>query len=152
MYTCTLPFLGDLSKFKAEPIIIKEGTTYRIKIGFRVQREIVAGLRYFQASFRKGIRGIRYDSTLSLSALRHIYLSMVILNPPPPPHTVDKSNMMVGSYGPKTEAHEHKSAPDDAPSGMIARGLYTVKSKFTDDDKNIYLEWEWTLQIKKDWV
>ncbi len=75
---------------------------------------------------------------------------MVILNPPT--HTVDKSNMMVGSYGPKTEAHEHKSAPDDAPSGVIARGLYTVKSKFTDDDKNIYLEWEWTLQIKKDWV
>ena len=37
------------------------------------------------------------------------------------------------------------------PSGLLARGLYHVKSKFTDDDKNNLLDWEWSFQIKKDW-
>ena len=49
---------GDLTVLKNSPIIIKEGAPYRVKIEFRVQREIVAGLRYFQNSYRKGIRGM----------------------------------------------------------------------------------------------
>ena len=64
---------------------------------------------------------------------------------------MDKSNYMVGSYGPKTEPHVFLTPAEDAPSGMISRGHYVVKSKFTDDDKNIYLEWEWAFDIKKDW-
>ena len=64
---------------------------------------------------------------------------------------VDKNSLMVGSYGPKTEPHEYQTPIEDAPSGMMARGVYTVKSKFTDDDKNIYKEWEWSLKIAKEW-
>lgn len=64
---------GDLTKFKKNPFVIKEGCTYQIKIQFRVssvdtvhmfvtvpfqvQREIVAGLRYVQLTYRKGIKG-----------------------------------------------------------------------------------------------
>lgn len=66
-------------------------------------------------------------------------------------YTVDTSKHMVGSYGPKTEAHVFSTKPDEAPSGLMGRGGYTVKSKFTDDDKNVYLEWEWGLEIKKEW-
>ena len=58
---------------------------------------------------------------------------------------------MVGSYGPKTEPHVFQTPYDDAPSGMLSRGQYTVKSLFTDDDKHKYLEWEWSFQIKKEW-
>ena len=65
---------------------------------------------------------------------------------------VDKSNLMVGSYGPKTEEHVYTTPVEDAPSGMMARGEYTIKSKFTDDDKNPILEWEWTLKIAKEWA
>ena len=65
---------------------------------------------------------------------------------------VDKGNLMVGSYGPKTEAHVFTTPSEDAPSGMISRGHYNVKSLFTDDDKNKYLEWQWALEIKKDWA
>ncbi|KAK3091832.1 hypothetical protein FSP39_022995 [Pinctada imbricata] len=64
---------------------------------------------------------------------------------------VDKNNVMVGSYGPKQEAQSYTTSAEEAPSGMIARGTYTIKSKFTDDDKNVYREWEWKLDIKKDW-
>ena len=55
--TTFFQFIGDLTKFKDNPIVIKEGVSYKIKIEFRVQREIVAGLRYFQTFHRKGLRG-----------------------------------------------------------------------------------------------
>ena len=54
---CVLCCVGDCSKLKEEPITIKEGCQYRVKIVFRVQREIVAGLRYAQQTYRKGIKG-----------------------------------------------------------------------------------------------
>ena len=65
--------------------------------------------------------------------------------------SVDKKNFMVGSYGPKAEPHEYLTPRLEAPKGMLARGHYTAKSKFMDDDKNVYLEWEWSFAIKKDW-
>ncbi|XP_078348166.1 rho GDP-dissociation inhibitor 1-like [Oculina patagonica] len=115
-----LDLTGDLSVLKDKPMTIKEGASYRIKITFKVNREIVAGLRYHQVTYRKGIR-------------------------------VDKSSLMVGSYGPKAEPHQYQTPFDEAPKGMIARGHYTLKSKFVDDDKNSFLEWEWAFDIKKDW-
>ena len=56
---------------------------------------------------------------------------------------------MVGSYGPKNDLQSYTTKREEAPSGMIARGTYTVKSLFTDDDKNEHLKWEWTLKIEK---
>ncbi|KAJ2161887.1 rho GDP dissociation inhibitor [Coemansia sp. RSA 552] len=64
---------------------------------------------------------------------------------------VDKLEEMCGSYGPKHENQEKTFSQTKAPSGMLARGLYNVKSKFVDDDNNIYLEWTWSMEIKKDW-
>ena len=61
--------LGDLTKFEKSPIIIKEGVQYRIKIVFRVQREIVSGLRYFQATYRKGIRSKQYSAVTMVMSL-----------------------------------------------------------------------------------
>lgn len=60
-------------------------------------------------------------------------------------------NQMMGSYPPKPELQSYTAPVEDAPSGMMARGDYKVKSLFTDDDKNIYLSWEWNLAVKKDW-
>ena len=65
--------------------------------------------------------------------------------------SVDKDNYMVGSYGPKSEPHVFTSPSDETPSGMLARGEYTCKSVFLDDDRNRFLEWEWKLKISKDW-
>jgi len=47
---------GDLKDLKKSSITIKEGCKYKLKIQFRVQREIVSGLRYFQATHRKGFK------------------------------------------------------------------------------------------------
>ncbi|XP_045476073.1 rho GDP-dissociation inhibitor 1 [Harmonia axyridis] len=116
----SLDLTGDLSKLKKETFTIKEGVSYRIRIEFIVQREIVHGLKYVQKTSKLGI-------------------------------PVDKMTHMVGSYAPKTEMQSYTTPPEEAPSGLMTRGGYTVHSLFTDDDKNEHLKWEWTFEIKKDW-
>ncbi|XP_014259290.1 rho GDP-dissociation inhibitor 1 isoform X2 [Cimex lectularius] len=64
---------------------------------------------------------------------------------------VDKMSHMVGSYPPKKEVQSYTTPPEDAPSGALARGSYTVHSLFTDDDKHQHLKWQWAFDIKKDW-
>ncbi|XP_061906442.1 rho GDP-dissociation inhibitor 1-like [Entelurus aequoreus] len=116
-----LDLQGDLENFKKNPFVLKEGVEYKIKVNFKVNKEIVSGLKYIQQSFRKGVK-------------------------------VDKSDYMVGSYGPKpSEEYEFLTSAEEAPKGMLARGTYNIKSKFTDDDKHDHLSWEWSLSIKKDW-
>ncbi|XP_040927930.1 rho GDP-dissociation inhibitor 3 isoform X2 [Betta splendens] len=111
---------GDLSALKEKSFFLQEGARYRLKIHFKVDREIVAGLKYHHVTYRKGVK-------------------------------VDKVSYMVGSYGPRAEEHEFISPVDEAPKGMLSRGHYQIKSCFIDDDKNIYLAWEWNLDINKDW-
>uniref|UniRef100_A0A1A8S4W6 Rho GDP-dissociation inhibitor 1 n=1 Tax=Nothobranchius rachovii TaxID=451742 RepID=A0A1A8S4W6_9TELE len=116
-----LDLTGDLENFKKHPFTLKEGVEYRIKINFKVNKEIVSGLKYNQQLFRKSVR-------------------------------VDKSDYMVGSYGPRpNEEYEFLTTLEEAPKGLLARGTYSIKSKFTDDDKYDHLSWEWGLVIKKDW-
>lgn len=62
-----------------------------------------------------------------------------------------KTTNMVGSYAPKHELQSYTTPVEEMPSGMLARGTYTVKSLFTDDDKNEHLKWEWSFELKKDW-
>jgi len=64
---------------------------------------------------------------------------------------VDKMTHMVGSYAPKAELYSTLTPVEDAPSGLMKRGTYTVNSFFTDDDKSDHLKWEWSIEIKKDW-
>uniref|UniRef100_A0A8C7Z4T1 Rho GDP-dissociation inhibitor 1 n=1 Tax=Oryzias sinensis TaxID=183150 RepID=A0A8C7Z4T1_9TELE len=116
-----LDLQGDLENFRKNPFTLKEGVEYRVKINFKVNKDIVSGLKYTQQTFRKGVR-------------------------------VDKTDYMVGSYGPRpNEEYEYLTAMEESPKGMLARGTYNIKSKFTDDDKNDHLSWEWSLVIKKEW-
>ncbi len=59
-----------------------------------------------------------------------------------------------GSFAPNTEAkpiYEKKFEPDEAPSGMLARGHYEAVSRFVDDDGHDFLLFEWSFDIAKDW-
>uniref|UniRef100_A0A672GE47 Rho GDP dissociation inhibitor (GDI) gamma n=1 Tax=Salarias fasciatus TaxID=181472 RepID=A0A672GE47_SALFA len=56
-----------------------------------------------------------------------------------------KAVCMVGSYGPRAEEQEFLCPLDETPKGMMSRGQYQIKSCFVDDDKNVYLSWEWNL-------
>lgn len=64
---------------------------------------------------------------------------------------VDKMTQMVGSYPPKKEIQSFTTNFEEAPSGLLARGEYSVASLFTDDDKFEHLKWEWSLKVEKDW-
>uniref|UniRef100_A0A672GE63 Rho GDP dissociation inhibitor (GDI) gamma n=1 Tax=Salarias fasciatus TaxID=181472 RepID=A0A672GE63_SALFA len=61
-----------------------------------------------------------------------------------------KAVCMVGSYGPRAEEQEFLCPLDETPKGMMSRGQYQIKSCFVDDDKNVYLSWEWNLNVNKD--
>ncbi|XP_055460394.1 rho GDP-dissociation inhibitor 3 isoform X2 [Psammomys obesus] len=64
---------------------------------------------------------------------------------------VDKAIFMVGSYGPRAQEYEFVTTVEEAPRGALARGLYVVRSLFTDDDRLTHLSWEWCLQVSQDW-
>jgi len=51
-----LDLTGDLNKLKDTPIVVKDGAAYNLTLKFRVQREIVSGLRFHYNLYRKGIK------------------------------------------------------------------------------------------------
>merc|ERR1712137_1064128 len=104
-------------------IIIKEGCNFKIRVDFKVQHEIVSGLKYVNQVYRKGIRAVKEEE-------------------------------MLGSFGPQRDPHSvtfPKQGWDQAPKGALARGNYTAKTKFIDDDKQQHMAYEYSFQIKKDW-
>lgn len=102
---------------------LQEGCNYKIKVTFRVQHEIVSGLKYANAVYRKGIRVSKDDEMIgSFSPVEKPY-----------------------------EVVFPRNGWEEAPSGMLARGSYTAVSKFIDDDKQTHLEYEYAFAIRKGW-
>jgi len=121
--TINLSAPGAVESLKQKPFTIKEGSRYQMKASFVVQHEVLSGLKYVQALRRKGVR-------------------------------VGKDEEMIGSYPPNTTdkpVYVKKFAPEEAPSGMLARGHYEAVSKFIDDDNHTHLKFEWSFDITKDW-
>ncbi|CAK9300121.1 unnamed protein product [Gordionus sp. m RMFG-2023] len=83
---------------------------------------------------REMVYGLKYVQTFSRKGIK-----------------VDKTVHMIGCYGPKNDLQHYTTPIEEAPSGLLARGTYNVKSIFIDDDKREHLRWEWVLEIKKDW-
>jgi len=108
-------------KYSKQTVTIKEGETYRSQLEFYVQRDIVTGLYLV-------------NKVLKAKTI-----------------TVDKSKYMIGSRAPSKDPQVYLTETEHAPSGILSRGSFLVKSKLTDDDKNVFAEWEWTLVIAKDW-
>ncbi|KAL3318861.1 hypothetical protein Ciccas_002473 [Cichlidogyrus casuarinus] len=80
---------------------------------------------YVQLSYyvqREIISGLKYVQALYKGPLR-----------------VSKETVMIGSYSPRKEAQIWNSPPENAPTGMMSRGTYKVKSRFVDDDNQEYL-------------
>jgi len=111
-----------LETLKSKPFTIKEGATFRMKVHFRVQNQILSGLKYLQIVKRMGVS--------------HKTQEMIGSYAPNPP---DKPT------------YEKKFEPDTAPTGMLGRGHYTASSVFLDDDNHSHLQFTWSFDIKKDW-
>ncbi|RVE69275.1 hypothetical protein OJAV_G00076150 [Oryzias javanicus] len=52
----TMDLTGDLSALKEKSFTLQEGVKYRLKIHFKVNREIVSGLKYRHVTYRKGVK------------------------------------------------------------------------------------------------
>eukprot|EP01114_Cavostelium_apophysatum_P011696 TRINITY_DN260_c0_g1_i1.p1 TRINITY_DN260_c0_g1~~TRINITY_DN260_c0_g1_i1.p1 ORF type:complete len:206 (+),score=56.21 TRINITY_DN260_c0_g1_i1:75-692(+) len=112
-----------ISKLKETPFILKEECQYRIQLTFRVQHEIVSGLKYVNTVTRAGIKVDKSDTMIGSFAPQ---------------------------FDPYTSTFP-RNGWEEAPKGMVARGKYKAKSQFIDDDKQVHLEFEYHFEIKKDW-
>ncbi|KAG8885951.1 hypothetical protein FRB98_001518 [Tulasnella sp. 332] len=99
-----------IASLAKNPVNIKEGVEYNVGMKFMVHYDIISGLRYIHVVKRAGVK-------------------------------VDKLEQMVGSFGPSDDgAPRSINFPaEESPSGVLARsGSYNVKSRITDDDKEVY--------------
>lgn len=110
--------LANLSK---TPFKIKEKSIYKLRIKFKVQHEIVTGIKYIQSIKKAGIRVDKVEDPLGSY----------------PPSTKEKPFYVVEL--PETEA----------PSGLLARGGYAAQSRFVDDDGEVHLSLNWAVEIVK---
>ena len=55
---------GALESLNKHPFTIKEGAKFRMKAKFRVQHEVLSGLKYLQIVKRKGIRVAKDEEML----------------------------------------------------------------------------------------
>ncbi|KAJ8440429.1 hypothetical protein Cgig2_017662 [Carnegiea gigantea] len=66
-------------------------------------------------------------------------------------NTVWKTGLR-GTFSPQPEPYTHEMPEETTPSGFLARGSYSAKSKFLDDDNKCYLEINYTFDIQRDWA
>lgn len=64
---------------------------------------------------------------------------------------VDSTKEMLGTFSPQGEPYKHEMPEETTPSGIFARGSYTARTRFVDDDNKCYLEINYTFDIRKDW-
>ncbi|CEH14384.1 Rho GDP-dissociation inhibitor [Ceraceosorus bombacis] len=65
---------------------------------------------------------------------------------------VDKTEAMIGSFSPRGEPYIKHLETEEAPSGMLARATYSVRSRLIDDDNQTLWDQSWSFKIAKDWA
>jgi len=114
---------GKLADTKKNPIVIKEGVEYNVRIKFKVNHSIISGVRYIQLVKRAGIKVDKLEQMLGSYG-----------------------------PSPTGEPYIKNFDPEESPSGMLARsGSYSVRSRVIDDDGEVYADWEWYFKLGKEW-
>ncbi|KAJ4493017.1 E set domain-containing protein [Lentinula edodes] len=119
--------LSEPTKIAAEtkknPVVIKEGVEYNVRIRFKVNHSIISGVRYIQVVKRAGVKVDKMEQMLGSYG-----------------------------PSPNSEPYVKNFDPEESPSGMIARsGTYNVRSRVVDDDGEVYADWEWQFKLAKEW-
>ncbi|KAG0049065.1 hypothetical protein BGZ83_006072 [Gryganskiella cystojenkinii] len=125
---------------KQHSFTIKEGVEYRLKVLFKVQHEVVSGLKYRHV-IKRG--PITVDKTEEMIGS---YAAQVA-----PIEKKASFEELKDADSKKAYLRKQKFATEEAPSGMMARGHYEARSKFVDDDGTVHKAWNWSFDIKKDW-
>lgn len=118
---CNPTTIGSLKK---NPVTIKEEVEYSVGATFRVNHDVISGLRYIQVVKKAGIKVDKLDQMIGSYG----------------PH-------------PKGEDYTSKFHTEESPSGFLVRqGTYYVHSRFTDDDNQVHADFEWAFKIGKEWA
>ncbi|KAJ1259146.1 hypothetical protein BS78_10G131700 [Paspalum vaginatum] len=80
------------------------------------------------------VSGLRYTNTVWKTGIR-----------------VDSTKEMLGTFSPQAEPYTYLTPEETTPSGIFARGSYSARTKFLDDDRKCYLEMKYTFDIRRDW-
>ncbi|XP_010418240.1 PREDICTED: rho GDP-dissociation inhibitor 1-like [Camelina sativa] len=80
------------------------------------------------------VSGLRYNNTVWKTGVK-----------------VDSTKAMLGTFSPQAEPYQRVMPEETTPSGMFARGSYSARTKFVDDDNKCYLEINYTFDIRKSW-
>jgi Rho GDP-dissociation inhibitor len=64
---------------------------------------------------------------------------------------VDQTRSMLGTFAPQQQPYIHVMAQQVTPSGALARGPYSARTRFIDDDGTVYLDMNYSFEIRKDW-
>ncbi|XP_073099044.1 rho GDP-dissociation inhibitor 1 isoform X1 [Elaeis guineensis] len=64
---------------------------------------------------------------------------------------VDSIKEMLGTFSPQVEPYTYEAPEETTPSGIFARGSYSARTRFLDDDGKCYLEINYTFDIRKEW-
>lgn len=112
---------GVIEQLSLKPFKVAEKSVYSLRIKFKVQHEIITGIKYLQAIKKAGIRVDKLEEPLGSYA----------------PNTVDKP------------FYEVTLSEAEAPSGFLARSTYQATSKLVDYDKVTHLSLDWAVTITK---
>ena len=146
---------GAVEALQSKPFTIKEGATFRMKAQFKVQHEILAGLKYLQKVSRMGVSSkmqemmVGWVTPLRIARANGNNRAHTVLAPRRS-HSTRRSVRRFSSPTPR-HANTLPVEPETAPSGMLGRGHYEAVSKFVDDDNHTHLQFKWSFDIKKDW-
>ncbi|KAG6835322.1 hypothetical protein H0H93_002691 [Arthromyces matolae] len=64
----------------------------------------------------------------------------------------EKTGYTIGSYGPQAHPYtKHFDTNKTPPPGLLYSGAYHVTSYVKDEDNEVYAEWRWIYELRKDW-
>ncbi|XP_044493414.1 rho GDP-dissociation inhibitor 1-like [Mangifera indica] len=94
--------------------------------------------------------GSRYQLKLTFTVLHNIVSGLTYSNTVwKAGLQVDQSKGMLGTFAPQREPYVHTLDEEITPSGVLARGIYSAKLKFEDDDRRCHMELKYSFEIKK---
>ncbi|MFJ7062847.1 hypothetical protein ACIQVA_35045 [Streptomyces microflavus] len=106
---------------KSQPVTIKQGVEYHLEVAFRVDQDIVSGVRYVHVVKQAG---------LDVDKLQRSFGSY---GP---------------SADPYTEQLESEAAPTGI---MARGASYLVRSRLRDDDGTVHADFEWSYELATEW-
>ncbi|CAN6447185.1 unnamed protein product [Victoria cruziana] len=105
-----------------------KGYAFALKDGSRYR------LKFAFLVSRNIVSGLKYINTVWKTGVR-----------------VDNTRVMLGTFSPQQEPYTYELEEETTPSGIFARGSYSARTKFVDDDGKVYLDIGYNFEIRKEW-